>query len=207
VEIHPPHPAAHSFKDFLVQLVTITAGVLIALSVESVREWNHYRTLVAEAREMIRRELTDNKKEVEAVLNGIPERQKNLVAAIQLADEMLAKKEPTVHQLTLNFELADLSAASWQTAERTGALGHMDYAEVQKYSRLYGYQELYSARQRQAVDQLGLAMGILNPGPTEASPRDLELFRQRVIELRATLDIEEQLARKLVASYSEAGKQ
>jgi hypothetical protein len=206
VEIHPPHPAAHSFKDFLIQLVTITAGVLIALSIESVREWNHYRTLVAEAREMIRRELADNKKEVEGVLNGIPERQKNLVAAIQLADELLAKKEPTVHQLALNFELADLSEASWQTAERTGALSHMDYAEVQNYSRLYGRQELYSARQRLAVDQLGLAMGILQADPTEATPRDLELFRQRVIELRATLGIEEQLAQRLVKEYEEIGK-
>ena len=204
MEIHPPHPAAHSFKDFLIQLGTITAGVLIALSVESVREWNHYRTLVTEAREMIRRELAD-KKEVEGILNGIPERQKSLVASIQLADEMLAKKEPTAHQLNLRFELADLGTASWQTADRTGALAHMDYAEVQKYARLYSHQDLYAQRQRLAVDQLGLAMGILQSSPTEATPRDLELFRQRVIVLRATLDIEEQMARKLVASYGEAG--
>jgi hypothetical protein len=38
VEIHPPHGSIHSFKDFVVQLATITAGVLIALSFEGVLE-------------------------------------------------------------------------------------------------------------------------------------------------------------------------
>jgi hypothetical protein len=203
VEIHPPHAPIHTFKDFAIQLVTITAGVLIALSVEGVREWSHYRTLVSEAREMIGREIADNKKEVQGILNGIAERRTNLNSAILLADQMLAKKEPTVHEINLNFELADLGTASWQTAERTGALGHMDYAEVQKYSRIYSHQELYSQRQRLAVDQLGLAMGPLQGDPTQATPHDLELFRQRLIELRSTLEIEEQVARGLVKEYEE----
>jgi hypothetical protein len=206
VEIHPPHPAAHSFKDFLIQLVTITAGVLIALSIESVREWNHYRTLVSEAREMIGREIADNRKEVQGILNRIAERRKNLNSAILLAEQMLAKKDPTVHEVNLGFELADLGTASWQTAERTGALAHMDYVEVQKYSRLYSHQDLYSQRQRAAVDQVGLVMGPLQGDPTQATPRDLELFRQRVIELRSTLEIEEQVARSLVKEYEEIEK-
>src|SRR5262245_25696016 len=61
VEIHPPHAAAHSLKEFLLQLLTITAGVLIALLIEGMVEWNHHRTLVREAKEMIAREIADNK--------------------------------------------------------------------------------------------------------------------------------------------------
>ena len=37
MDIHPPHPI-RSWKDFAIQLVTITAGILIALSLEGVRE-------------------------------------------------------------------------------------------------------------------------------------------------------------------------
>ena len=203
MEIHPPHAPAHSFKDFVIQLVTITAGVLIALSIESVREWNHYRTLVAEAREMIQREIADNRREVEGVVSGTAKRQGNLANALRLADELLAKKTPTVNQIELGFELAEVSSASWQSAERTGALAHMDYAEVQKYSRLYGHQDLFVQQQRSSVEQLRLAMGILQADPTEATAKDLELFRQRVIELRATLEIESQLGQKLVRSYDE----
>lgn len=207
MEIHPPHAPAHTVKDFGIQLLTITAGVLIALSVEGGREWWHYRSLVSEARETILREIADNRKEVEIVLNGTAKRRQNLSAAVRLADELLAKKTPTVHEINLGFELADLSTASWQTAERTGALAHMDYAEVQKYSRVYGHQELFAERQRAGVEQLGLAMGILQADPSAATPRDLELFRQRVIELGATVEIEEQLAKKLVQSYAEITSQ
>jgi len=64
VDIHPPHGPIRSWKDFLLQLVTITAGVLIALSLEGVREWSHYRTLVREARETLAREIAENMKEV-----------------------------------------------------------------------------------------------------------------------------------------------
>ncbi len=35
------------------------------------------------------------------------------------------------------------SSAGWRTAERTGALSHMPYAEVQRYSLLYDLQDLY----------------------------------------------------------------
>ena len=67
VEVHPPHAAAHSLREFLAQLGTITAGVLIALSIEGLLEWNHYRTL-REAKATIDLEIADNKKE----LDGVP---------------------------------------------------------------------------------------------------------------------------------------
>jgi hypothetical protein len=62
VDIHPPH-AIHSWKGFGIQLATITAGILIALSLEGVRETVRDRALVREARENIRHELADNQKE------------------------------------------------------------------------------------------------------------------------------------------------
>jgi len=61
VESHPPHAPAHSIKDFFIQLLTITAGVLIALSIEGLTEWNHHRQLVREATETIAREIADNR--------------------------------------------------------------------------------------------------------------------------------------------------
>ena len=63
MDIHP-HPPAHSFKELLVQLFTITLGVLIALGLEGLVEWQHHRSLVREAREMIDREIEDNRKDL-----------------------------------------------------------------------------------------------------------------------------------------------
>lgn len=61
MEIHPPHGPVHSIKDILLQLLTITLGILIALSFEGMREWRQERVLVNEARENMLREIRDNK--------------------------------------------------------------------------------------------------------------------------------------------------
>ena len=56
MEIHAPK-APHSLKEFLRELITITAGILVALSLEGVIEWNHHRHLVRESRENIHTEI------------------------------------------------------------------------------------------------------------------------------------------------------
>lgn len=126
VEVHP-HDSIHSFRDFLLQLVTITAGVLIALALEGLLEWNHYRILVREARETISRELADNRKEVDIALAGLDARKKNLDTALRFANELLNTKKSDVHEIKLEFNIAELGVSSWQSAETTGALGHMEY--------------------------------------------------------------------------------
>jgi hypothetical protein len=134
VEIHPPHGPIRSFPDFLLQLLTITAGVLIALSLEGLLEWRHHRTLVREARENISREIADNKKELVGSLQNADGRKKDIDTALRLANELLNTGKSAVHEIDLGLSLAELSAASWQSAERTRALGHMEYSEVQEYS-------------------------------------------------------------------------
>ena len=163
VEVHP-HDSIHSFRDFLLQLVTITAGVLIALSLEGLLEWNHYRILVREARDTIALEIADNRKEVDIALAGLDERKKNLETALQLANELLNAKKSDVHEIKLESNIAELGASSWQSAERTGALGHMDYAEVQRYSRIYALQDLYADHQRRSLERLAAALAILSNG-------------------------------------------
>ena len=51
-----PQHARHRRREILVQLVTITAGVLIALFFDGLVAWNQDRQLVNEARRTIRRE-------------------------------------------------------------------------------------------------------------------------------------------------------
>jgi hypothetical protein len=55
---HAPHPATRAPARYvLTELLIVTSGVLIALSVDSLREWNQHRTLVHEARTMIAQEM------------------------------------------------------------------------------------------------------------------------------------------------------
>jgi hypothetical protein len=156
MEIHPPHGSIQSLKDFLIALATITAGVLIALSLEGLLEWNHNRRLVREARETVTREITDNKKEVDGILASAAARQNHLDNALHLANELLNSKKSDVRQVNLGTSIAELSSAGWQSAERTGALTLMDYAEVQKYAGLYELQNLFAVQQRQVPGPVGI---------------------------------------------------
>ena len=208
MDIHPPH-AIHSWKDFLVQLATITAGILIALSLEGLREAWHDHALVREARENIRREIADNKREVDGELARLPEARERLESALQYANDRLASKKTNVHTINVGFSLAELSSASWVTADRTGALSHMDYDEAQRYSRVYGQQDLYAQQQRQAVGHVSGASSVwVNSSDPDLLPlKDVEVFRGHVVALFADLFITEQLGRGLSKSYKKVLEQ
>jgi hypothetical protein len=201
VEIHPPHGAAHSWKDLLIQLATITAGILIALSFEGIREWRHERTLVREARETIAREIADNLKEIDGEQNSVKSRQANIAGLLTLVENIQARKASDVHEINVGASIADLSAPGWQTAERMGALAHMDYAEVQRYSKLYGLQQLFVDTQRRTLEHAVGALNTMDGSPFDASPRDLETFRDHLRQLRADLLVEEQFGNRLREEY------
>ena len=151
VEVHPPHAPAQSVKDFFIQLLTITAGVLIALSIEGLTEWNHHRLLVREAKETIGREIADNKSALARHFSEWDRSAEGIDKALQLANELLATRKTDIHEIELGYHLSSLNDASWRTAERTGALAYMDYADVQDYAKLYGQQDLYVSQQRRVT--------------------------------------------------------
>ena len=208
MEIHPPHAAIRSWSDFFMQLGTITAGVLIALSLEGIRETIHDRSLVREARRNIRREIADNRREIDQEIAQMPERTRKIETAMRFTRDLLRDKRTDIHQIEIGLNFPTLSGASWQTADRTGALAHMEYAEVQKYAALYAFQDFLSAQHRRAIDAMASALGLLSNSesgdPTSAPPAEIEQFRQAIVALTSILFIEEQMARTASERYSRA---
>ena len=198
------HAQSKSVRYFLTELAIVTAGVFIALSIDSVRGWFEHRALVAEARRNINQEIQDNNREIETVLKDIPNWRAQIDNGLKLANELLATKTSSIHQLNLGSTLGDLTDANWKSAERTGALSFMEYAEVQKYSKLYELQALYSEIQRRQLEKLASTISILADNPYKASPKDLELFRERVFSLRGDLVIAEQMGTRLKEGYASA---
>ena len=53
LDVHPPHQATHSWKDFFIHIATIVVGLIIAVGLEqSVEAWRHHRE-AAELREQL----------------------------------------------------------------------------------------------------------------------------------------------------------
>ena len=193
--------------DYVFQFITVTAGVLIALFIDGLAERNNNRELVDSARANIRRELTDNKADLEATLSGIETDRDAMLKAIQFADDMLSTGKTTINSLQIHYNVADkVTDSSWRTAERTGALALMDYAEVQRYSRVYDFQDLFLEKQRQTVSQVTLAGAPLNADfdPNHPNRKDLETFRARVMDVMALVRLQEQFGKKLLEDYAKA---
>jgi len=199
-----PRVARRSAGEWLFQLTTITIGVLIALSFDAVLKWNADRRLVDEALATIAREVTDNRRELTEHVATFDERMGRLDVVFKLLDELDAGTEPTIKEIDFTFGFPSLNDAAWESAERTGAVALLEYAEVQRLAQLYSLQSL-------ATDNLSPTIAALNRAGTllgstmEQSPPTLQLhgdvLRDRLHDVRAHVALDDQLSRQLLEGY------
>jgi hypothetical protein len=144
MEVHPPHGPVQSIKEFMVHLLAITIGLLIALGLESTVEWFHHRHLVHDARENIRAEIRANEDNVLRHAAAMPLEEKRLqaiLANVEEAERGRPQKALGAFNWTFNFPVD----SAWNATSSSGAIAWMKYEEVKRYSRLYDFQRLYAS--------------------------------------------------------------
>ena len=199
-----PPVARRSVGEWLFQLATITIGVLIALSFDSLLKWNADRMLVNEARANIALEIADNRRELDQYLKLVDESIAKVDNGLKLLAELDAGVEPTIHDVPLDMNFPSLNDAGWQTAESTGAIALMHYSEVQRLSEIYTLQSLFTDTLQPVIVSVNEAGAIMNaPGDTFAMPQVRDTIRARLFEGRAYLELGRQLGQQLSAGYSE----
>jgi hypothetical protein len=145
MDIHPPERPIHSVRDFLLQIVTITTGIVIALALEALLDWSHHRSLAHEARVNLALEIRDNKTRLEEI--------EKLLPTLEAALPLLAKADRP-DDLDIHYKLTALTAASWRTAESTAALAYMPYDEVMSYATLYEIQQTLQRKLEALTDDM-----------------------------------------------------
>lgn len=205
IETPPVVLKKYTLVDYAFQFVTITAGVLIALLINGLVEWNHNRELVAQARAMIAREVADNIKELEGLPGVIEKSQADVENGLNFANDLLAKGKSAIRSVNVGFSLPSLSSTSWQTAQQTGALAHMEYDEAQTYSGLYYRQQMFDVQQTKAIDLVASASMLMAGSfePDKADPQDVRRFREQLMLLQANLLVTRQLSEQLMKAYRE----
>jgi hypothetical protein len=153
LDVHPPHEKMHGFKDFLLHLLTITIGLLIALGLEGYAEHWRQRELKKDADTKLRQEIRDNAQELVLVHKANASEQENLKRIVDFLNARKKNEPYDTHQIRLDFTMGDVNSASWKTAAATGALGFMEYDQVQRYAAVYQLQDKYSALQDQTIDE------------------------------------------------------
>jgi hypothetical protein len=207
LDVHPPHEKIHGFRDFLLHMLTITLGLLIALGLEGCVEWNHHRHLRNEAEANLRQEIEDNQKDLAMVRASIDEEQKNLKEIAEALELRIEGKPINKSSLRFGMKIATLREASWETASSTGAFGYMEYVLVKRYAAVYQLQrqfvELQSLRLEKASDMLAyVALG----DPAKLSTSDAGAALIEVHRAMSRLESMREIGDALDQTYSKTLK-
>lgn len=208
MDIHPPHGSIHSFKDFCLHLLTVILGILIALSLEGLIEWRHHRSLAEEARSNLTAEIRENRQLLTGGLAAAPAAEQRLKATIEAIEAYRKNhRDDRTSKLNWSFGLFPLSGTAWSTAASTGALGYMEYSNVQGYTRAYVLQEEFLTQQQSTLGkwldlQKWLARRDSKGGLSNLNNEELSQIETEASAALLHTETEEQFAKDLVQQYA-----
>ncbi len=203
IEVHPPH-TAHTFKDFLIGLLMITVGLFIALSLEGMVGWFHHRHLVHEAEASLQAEIRNNAKDLSGKAEQLKNQQDVLKADVALLSQYIKTHNmPKGNSMEVNFVVSKFDNLSWTTAQSTGALSYMSYADAKEYAEIYVLQEtLDKAEETAARDAILSVAGFVNVGQDfNMTHDDAVLMKQRIEVLQGQLVLVNSLVGVLDGTY------
>jgi len=215
MEIHTPSHPVMTWKEFGVHLLIVTAGILIALSLEGIVESVHHRTIVREAREIMRTEIETNGADLDTTLQRIELQREWLGKAIHVFDAKARGEKPKDEGLdyglehALNYRAAQLHSAAHSAAELMDAFGYMDYREVGRYATIYDSQSRFMDAQVAAFADGTAAFGWRQQRNLEAaSTAGFATFADRLRQALGSLTVAGQFGVTLRKEYDSflAGK-
>jgi hypothetical protein len=140
MDIHPPHHPIRSVRDFLLQIFTVTVGIIIALGLEALLTWHNDRALAAVARADFVGELTDNLHSLDTVLPNDTAALAWMTATIAWGEARLQHRTLPKPQPPGSRSFATMSNAAWDTALATQAIHRLRFDEARKLSDAYSTQ-------------------------------------------------------------------
>jgi len=208
LDVHAPHNRMEGVRDFLLHLLTITIGLLIALGLEGCVERHHHRTLVHEAEEGMRGEISHNLQIVESLRNQIATQQKTLNGDLKVLGDMRAHPAGAHGELSFSFGLEGFNDVAWKTAQSTGAMGYMPYSSARAYSDIYDTQAVVFAAEQQVVEDVLHASSFPSTQGKDwaPTPQQADELAERIGQLRMRLMLLNSLVTSLDGSYREFQK-
>ena len=190
LDVHPPHHAATTWRDFLVHIATIVIGLLIAIGLEQTVEFFHHRHQVAETRQALRDESEQNTanfaRESREFRRHTVQLQTNLAVLLFLQQHpgAQAAQLPGIVNWHSNFYVA-LSHTAWKTAQQSNVTTLMPQSEVRATDRLYDMLDNLREESRQNLLAIEDARRytVQDADPAHLSPADLavEIDRARLL--------------------------
>ena len=185
MDVHAPHEPIHGWKDFLLHLFTITIGLLIAVGIEGCVELHREHKLVSDARATMREEIQHNSDTMKDAVASVEKQQVAMQKNIDTLTRILENpkdKEAQKASIDADFGTVGLHDTAWKTAQTTGALSFMPYAEAQRYSDVYGTQQDFLNQQDKILEDEAQFLGVVaktNFGHKDVTPEQAGMALER----------------------------
>jgi hypothetical protein len=164
LDVHAPHHPIGGWKDFFVHLVTITVGLLIAVGIEGCVELHREHKLVQEGRETMREEIQYNAAEMKEAVGKLKTQREMMQKNIDVLTKIQGNPKDRAAQdasISADYSIVGLRDTAWKTAQTTGALAYMPYAEAQRYSNVYGSQKDFLDQQDKILEDEAQFLGLM----------------------------------------------
>jgi len=178
LDVHPPH--AHGgisgWRDFLVHIVVVTIGLLLALGLGQTVELLHHRYQVRETRNALQQERADNRQtfadQTRAWRWWLVELRNNLLVFQYLQQHPGTPREKLPGVPVWRVRALAFSSAAWDAAHQSGVIALMPRDEIEDSSQLYeSLQRAFSlAYDTSMATVQAQAYELLDPDPTHLSP-------------------------------------
>ena len=171
LEVHAPHKRLREVGEYLIHLVIITIGLLIATQIESCEEWRAHKHIAAEAREALHNEIASNLKQLRDAKPAMKLWKTQLndaLAAVQRVIDHPNDPASQPHRLGIGCSGLSLDNTAWKTAQSTGALDYMPYDEASTYVNIYQTQEQLVAAQDAPCTDGAAIFGIISKSHLDA---------------------------------------
>jgi hypothetical protein len=176
LDVHPPHHAATTWRDFLVHIATIVLGLLIAVGLEQTVEYVHHRREVREVREALSQEREENRKlynvnttsfrwQMSQLTNNL-----RVLTFLQQHPNTPEEKLPGVPEWYFTHDPVVESA--WKNSQRTQVLTLMPSKEAEEDAKLYELLDLADKDALNAYEAVSRAGSYIHvdPNPSHMTP-------------------------------------
>jgi hypothetical protein len=210
MDIHPPEHPIRSVRDFLLQIFTVTCGIIIALGLEGIVVDRREAHLARETRINFDAEISENLARVREARAQAAANEAWLQTAVAWCEALAAQKpvkDPADPPPRLFPTLAN---AAWETAVATQALRLLTFGETRALAAAYTHQATMNDLDTRAREQW-ISIAAFN---IVADARSAAEVRQALQQLRIAtayqyaLDtLEGKLTTEYQAAQQEIGKQ
>jgi hypothetical protein len=137
LDVHPPHEAVHTWKDFFIHIATIVVGLLIAVGLEQSVEWLHQRHEIREVRDRIHDESEVNRRILLQDMQGMSSIEAHMDRALAEARILQSGQNLPLEPINTTFGLQGFYSAAYNNAKNSGTLNLLSYDEAAMVADAY----------------------------------------------------------------------